>query len=85
MNVFAIKRVANEGIIWTKAGFAVVNRDSSINLNLNVLPMDGKLHIRDEMETVKDFGDAETQREPVDNENPQPLQEADATASMGGH
>lgn len=84
LNVFAIKRVAKEGVIWTKAGFAYINRDGSMNLKLHVLPMEGELHVRDEMETVKDFGKADTQRDPVANENPQPL-EADAAASMGGH
>lgn len=32
---------------WTKAGTARVNQDGSINIYLNVLPLDGKLQIRE--------------------------------------
>ncbi len=33
--------------VWVKSGSAWVNRDSSINVYLDVLPLDGKLHIRE--------------------------------------
>jgi hypothetical protein len=32
---------------WTRVGVAFVNRDDSLNVKLDVLPIDGKLHIRD--------------------------------------
>lgn len=32
--------------IWTRIGAAFVNRDGSINVYLDALPVDGKLHIR---------------------------------------
>ena len=39
--VFSVKQGAN-GAIWVRAGSAWANRDGS----LDVLPLDGKLHIR---------------------------------------
>jgi hypothetical protein len=44
--VFAIRNAAN-GSIWVRAGRAVKNRDGSVNVDLDVLPIDGKLHIRE--------------------------------------
>lgn len=49
--VFSIKDVAGtngagDQKVWTRAGSAWVNRDGSINVYLDVLPLDGKLHIR---------------------------------------
>lgn len=32
--------------IWTKIGAAWVNRDGSINVDLDALPLDGKIHLR---------------------------------------
>lgn len=33
--------------IWNRVGTAFVNRDGSLNILLNSLPVDGKLHVRD--------------------------------------
>lgn len=44
--VFSIKPGRN-GSIWVRAGHAEVNRDGSLNLTLDVLPLDGKLHVRE--------------------------------------
>jgi hypothetical protein len=44
--VFSI-RAGRNGSIWVRAGWAEVNRDGSVNLNLDVLPLDGKLHVRE--------------------------------------
>ncbi|MBL8917589.1 MAG: hypothetical protein JNJ54_01905 [Myxococcaceae bacterium] len=33
--------------IWVRAGSAWVNRDGSFNVYLDVLPLDGKLHVRE--------------------------------------
>jgi hypothetical protein len=33
--------------VWVKAGSAWVNRDGSLNVYLDVLPLDGKLHVRE--------------------------------------
>ncbi len=44
--VFSI-RPGRSGSIWVRAGWAEVNRDGSVNLHLDVLPLDGKLHVRE--------------------------------------
>ncbi len=33
--------------IWTKIGVAFVNKDQSLNVMLDALPVHGRLHIRD--------------------------------------
>ena len=43
--VFSL-RESKTGTIWIRAGSAWINRDGSINVYLDVLPLDGKLHIR---------------------------------------
>lgn len=35
---------------WIKIGVAFTNKDNSLNVTLNSLPLDGKLHIRDRKE-----------------------------------
>lgn len=43
--VFAVFSI-RKGNVWTSAGRAVKNRDGSLNVTLDVLPLDGQLHIR---------------------------------------
>jgi hypothetical protein len=43
--VFALKQ-SPRGTVWVRAGSAWTNRDGSINVYLDVLPLDGKLHLR---------------------------------------
>lgn len=45
LTVFSVKQTAN-GSVWVKAGSAWTNRDGSLNVYLDVLPLDGKLHVR---------------------------------------
>ncbi len=48
--VFSIKEILEKDekkSVWLKAGSAWVNRDGSINVYLDVLPLDGKLHVRE--------------------------------------
>ncbi len=33
--------------IWTRVGIAFVNRDDSLNLFLDMFPINGRLHVRD--------------------------------------
>ena len=49
--VFSI-RENKGGSVWIRAGSAFVNRDWSMNLLLDVLPLDGKLHVREATEKV---------------------------------
>ncbi len=44
--VFSI-REGKGGSIWVRAGSAFVNKDGSLNVLLDVLPLDGKLHERE--------------------------------------
>lgn len=50
LEVFSVKERRVEGnekqSVWVRAGTAFVNRDGSMNVYLDVLPLDGKLHIR---------------------------------------
>ncbi len=48
--VFSIRDLEKEkggGSVWTRAGSAFVNKDGSLNLRLDVLPIDGRLHVRE--------------------------------------
>lgn len=47
--VFSI-RESKGGSIWVRAGTAFVNKDGSLNVLLDVLPLDGKLHVREAAE-----------------------------------
>lgn len=46
--------------VWVRAGSAWVNRDGSFNVYLDVLPLDGKLHVREAVE--KRDGDSRPQQ-----------------------
>ncbi len=45
--VFSIRKTSKNTSVWTRAGHAWVNRDGSMNLYLDVLPIDGVLHVRE--------------------------------------
>jgi hypothetical protein len=48
--VFSIREIKDgkgrAGTLWVRAGRAFVNGDGSLNLMLDVLPLDGRLHVR---------------------------------------
>ena len=44
--VFSIKK-SEAGTVWVRAGSAYANKDGSMNVYLDVLPLDGKLHVRE--------------------------------------
>jgi hypothetical protein len=73
--VFSVKeRPEGEKAVWVKAGMAFVNRDGSLNVYLDVLPLDGKLHVREALEKRDEAkGGAQQQLEAV------------AADAMGGH
>lgn len=55
-DVFFITPVAGSGErppkdVWTKIGVAFPNRDGSLNVVLEAIPLGGKLHIRDRRDT----------------------------------
>ncbi len=47
LTVFAIKNTDRRGSIWTRVGTAFVNKDESLNVFLDAIPLDGKLHCRE--------------------------------------
>ena len=50
-DVFAISEIKEETHDrWTKIGIAFVNRDESINVILDALPLNGRIHIRERKE-----------------------------------
>ena len=47
-NVFSIAQKNNaDGAVWARAGTAYTNRDGSLNIYLDVLPLEGQLHLRE--------------------------------------
>lgn len=64
--VFAIRQ-RRHSVVWTRAGNGFVNDDGSINVFLDVLPVDGRLHCReavvelDEAAMVKAVGQGGSQ------------------------
>lgn len=52
--VFSVRKHEKTGaVVWTKAGVATTNRDGTISIDLDVLPIDGKLHARPEDTVAK--------------------------------
>ncbi|MBF0104798.1 MAG: hypothetical protein HQM16_05675 [Deltaproteobacteria bacterium] len=41
------ERGENEKSVWSRIGVAFVNKDDSLNVILDAVPIKGKLHIRD--------------------------------------
>jgi hypothetical protein len=41
------KTTTGDRSFWTRCGVAFVNRDGSINVKLELMPLDGELHIRE--------------------------------------
>lgn len=50
LEVFSIREAKVKGeqsSFWTRCGVGFVNKDGSINVKLDLIPIDGKLHIRE--------------------------------------
>ena len=60
-DVFVIAERNGEEKQWTRIGVAFVNKDSSLNVVLDAMPVTGRLHIRDRK--IKKGGDTQTRRE----------------------
>jgi hypothetical protein len=61
--VFSMKERTDKGgkekdTVWVKAGSAWVNRDGSLNVYLDVLPLDGRLHVREALDQKEPEGAA---------------------------
>jgi len=53
-DVFHIIEREGKKAIWVKIGSAFVNRDDSLNVLLNSIPLDGKIHIRNRIKKGKE-------------------------------
>jgi hypothetical protein len=85
LQVFSIKELSEKNgeekkTVWVKAGSAWVNRDGSLNVYLDVLPLDGKLHVREALEDKRDSSNNKSS-----SANGSSTQEATMADSMGGH
>lgn len=85
LQVFSIKETAEKSgeekkSVWVKAGAAWVNRDGSLNVYLDVLPLDGKLHVREPIEEKRADNNNRSS-----STNGSSTQEAVMADSMGGH
>ena len=62
LDVFHIKPPRHEGgkSYWTKIGIAFENADKSLNVILDHIPLDGKLHIRKQRHDKNEASDENT-------------------------
>lgn len=83
--VYSVRKTDKNGAtVWVRAGTAVANSDGSSNVHLDVLPLDGKLHIREAADATVFAGSAAN----PPSIQPQPALTAVAmvdTQSMGDH
>jgi hypothetical protein len=82
--VFSIKegKEKNSGSTWVRVGAAFINRDGSMNIYLDALPLEGKLHVR-ESEKRDSASDERSERGSPGNGSL--ALEAHGADSMGGH
>ena len=62
--VFSIRKAERgDASVWTRAGNAFLNKDGSLNLYLDVLPMSGVLHVREAVEEKRADNDSNDRAE----------------------
>ena len=84
-SVFSVRKQERTGAaIWVRAGYAWANADGSANVTLDVLPLDGKLHIREAGEKRDPAGAATPPRQRPQEQGTQAMQLVEMN-SMGGH
>lgn len=88
--VFSVKDITEgetKKTVWVRAGAAWKNRDGSLNIYLDVLPLEGKLHVREAIEDRRQaptFGGTNVNK--ANNNNDASTQPGwAAEQSMGGH
>ncbi len=65
LTVFSLKKNERSGAtVWVRAGNAYVNKDGSMNIWLDVLPLNGTLHIRETQEKKDGIGAPEAAQPP---------------------
>lgn len=87
LQVFSIKEIVEKNekkSMWVKAGSAWINRDGSMNVYLDVLPLDGKLHVREPIpERAQSNGSSSTSSTTANGSSSN--NQAWMADSMGGH
>lgn len=82
--VFSVKDITEgqgKRTVWVRAGSAWKNRDGSFNIYLDVLPLEGRLHVREAVEERR--AAPATTNNVNNNTSTQPSWAAEQ--SMGGH
>jgi len=70
-DVYLITNRGEEGkSFWSRIGVAFVNQDGSLNVILDALPLNGKLHIRDRKITDKKNVRPRSERFPDEDKQP---------------
>ena len=83
--VYSVRKAEKTGAaIWVRAGYAWANRDGSANVALDVLPLDGKLHIREAGEKREYAGAATSPTQTQQQAGTQSMQLVEMQ-SLGGH
>ena len=84
--VFSIKRGKGGATFWVRAGVAFVNKDDSMNLYLDVLPLDGQLHVREAVEKKEQAASGSALPQSNDGQPGTTGSESwEAQKAMGGH
>ena len=78
--VFSIHKT-ERSTVWVRAGIAWPNKDGSTNVYLDVLPLDGKLHIREAAGAT----DSRIERPNPEQLKQEEQQHNEVNVSMGGH
>ncbi len=66
--------VVTRGTVWVRCGIAFLNKDDSMNLYLDVLPKEGRLHIREAVDRRDLGGAAGTYEAPTGEPYARPVQ-----------
>lgn len=78
-DVYLITERGEEGkSFWSRIGIAFVNQDDSLNVILDALPLNGKIHIRDRKVTNKKNVSARSERFPDENKQNSLVSEPEA-------
>lgn len=56
LDVYHIVEREGHKPLWTRVGVAFVNRDDSLNIILEAMPIDGRLHVRKRSEKQERMG-----------------------------
>lgn len=72
--------------LWVKAGSAFMNRDGSVNVYLDVLPIDGKLHVREPIVEKRESNNDSSRTVTANGSSSQhPALVAEGNSQFGGH